>query len=329
MRVLVTGGGGFVGGAVCARLAERGDSVRSFQRSPRRALERLGVEQHLGDVRDADAVARAVADRDAVIHCAALAGVWGPARDYLAVNVTGTANVLAACRARGVGRLVHCSSPAVVHTGGDLEGADESLPYATRFLAPYPRSKALAERLVLGANGARLATVALRPHIVWGPGDPHFVPRLAEQARRGRLRRIGGATKLIDTVYVDNAAEAHLLALDRLAPGAPPAGRAYFVTQDDPRPVGETIDQLLWAAGAGPVTRELPEWAARPLAAALEYGARALGTGEPPLTRFLANQLTTAHWFDITAARRDLGYVPRVGTDEGLLRLRAALPTAR
>ncbi|KOU42744.1 NAD-dependent epimerase/dehydratase family protein [Streptomyces sp. WM6378] len=329
MRVLVTGGGGFLGGAVCAQLAARGDSVRSFQRHHQPALAELGVEQHLGDLRDADATARAVEDQDAVVHCAALAGTWGPARTYFAVNVTGTAHVLDACRSRGVGRLVHCSSPAVVHTGGDLEGADESLPYAARFLAPYPQSKALAERLVLGANSAHLATVALRPHIVWGPGDPHFVPRLAEQARRGRLRRIGAATKRIDTVYIDNAADAHLLALDRLAYGAPPAGRAYFITQDDPRPVGETIDQLLWAAGVGPVTRELPAWAARPLAAALEYGARALRTGEPPLTRFLANQLTTAHWFDITAARRDLGYEPRVTTDEGLRRLRAALHRAR
>jgi nucleoside-diphosphate-sugar epimerase len=329
MKVLVTGGGGFLGGAVCAQLAARGDSVRSFQRHRRPVLEELGVEQHLGDLRDPDATAQAVAGRDAVIHCAALAGTWGPARDYFDINVTGTAHIIAACRSGGVGRLVHCSSPAVVHTGGDLEGADESLPYATRFLAPYPHSKALAERLVLSTNSRRLATVALRPHLVWGPGDPHFVPRLAEQARRGRLRRIGRAMKRVDTVYVDNAAEAHLLALDRLAPGAPPAGRAYFITQGDPRPVGETIDQFLWAAGAGPVTRELPEWAARPLAAVLEYGARALRTGEPPLTRFLANQLTTAHWFDITAAGRDLGYVPRIGTDEGLLRLRAALHRTR
>ncbi|MCQ8770466.1 NAD-dependent epimerase/dehydratase family protein [Streptomyces telluris] len=324
MKVLVTGGGGFLGGAVCAQLVARGDTVRSLGRSPRRALARLGVEEHLGDLRDADAVAKAVDGRDAVIHCAAKAGVWGPARDYIGVNLTGTAHVVAACRAKGVGALVLSSSPAVVHDGADLEGADESLPYATRFLAPYPRSKALAEQLVLRADSADLATVALRPHIIWGPGDPHFLPRLAEQARRGRLRRIGKATKKIDTVYIDNAAEAHVLALDRLKPGAPAAGRAYFITQDDPRPVGETIDRLLGAAGVGPVTRELPAWACRALAAGLESGGRALGTGEPPLTRFLVNQLTTAHWFDITAAKRDLGYVPRVGTEEGLRRLRAA-----
>ncbi|MCC3769319.1 NAD-dependent epimerase/dehydratase family protein [Streptomyces sp. UNOC14_S4] len=322
MRVLVTGGGGFLGRAVCARLVARGDTVRSLGRVPRQALARLGVEEHLGDLRDADAVTKAVDGQDAVIHCAAKAGVWGPRTDYLTINVTGTANVLAACRAKGVGRLVHSSSPAVVHDRADLEGADESLPYATRFLAPYPHSKALAERLVLRADSPGLATVALRPHIIWGPGDPHFLPRLAEQARRGRLRRIGRATKKIDTVYIDNAAEAHILALDRLRPGAPPAGRAYFITQGDPRPVGEMVDLLLAAAGTGPVTRTLPAWACRALAAGLEYGGRVLGTGEPPLTRFLVNQLTTAHWFDITAATRDLGYVPRVGTEEGLRRLR-------
>jgi nucleoside-diphosphate-sugar epimerase len=257
-----------------------------------------------------------------VIHCAAKAGVSGPAREYLDINVTGTANVLAACRRHGVGALVYCSSPAVVHARTDLEGADESLPYASSFLSPYPHSKALAEQLVLRADCASLATTALRPHIIWGPGDPHFLPRLADRARRGRLRQVGAATKKIDTVYLDNAAEAHVLAVERLRPGAPPAGRPYFITQDDPRPVGEMIDLLLGAAGIPPLTKRVPTWAALGLAGALEYGARATRAGEPPLTRFLVNQLTTAHWFDISAARRDLGYFPRISIDDGLSRLR-------
>jgi nucleoside-diphosphate-sugar epimerase len=323
MRVLVTGGGGFLGQAVCAQLVRRGHTVRACQRGTYPELAALGVEQCAGDLRDPEAVARAAYQRDAVIHCAAKAGVWGPAGEYLDINLTGTANVVAACRRHGVGALVYCSSPAVVHQGKDLEGADESLPYAARFLSPYPLSKALAEQLVLRANSAGFATTALRPHVIWGPGDPHFLPRLADRARRGRLRQIGTATKKIDTVYLDNAAEAHVLAVERLRPGAPAAGSAYFITQGDPRPVGEMIDLLLGAVGVPPLTKRVPGWAARGLAAALEYGGRAVRAGEPPLTRFLVNQLTTAHWFDISAAKRDLGYFPRISIEEGLVRLRA------
>jgi 2-alkyl-3-oxoalkanoate reductase len=323
MRVLVTGGGGFLGRAVCEQLIQRGHTVRACQRGTHPALGALGVQECAADLRDCDAIAKAAYQQDAIVHCAAKAGAWGPAREYLDINVTGTANVLSACRRHGVGALVYCSSPAVVHDRTDLEGADESLPYATRFLSPYPYSKALAERLVLAADSADLATAALRPHIIWGPGDPHFLPRLADRARRGRLRRIGPATNKIDTVYLDNAAEAHVLAVERLRPGAPPAGRAYFITQDDPRPVGEMIDLLLGAAGIPPLTRQLPAWVARGLAVAAEHGGRAVHTGEPLLTRFLVNQLTTAHWFDISAAKRDLGYFPRISIDEGLRRLRA------
>ena len=213
-----------------------------LQRRPLPVPEALDVGQVSGDLRDPDAVAKAVDGHDAVVHCAAMAGVWGAARDYYDVNVTGTANVVTACRRAGTRILVHASSPAVVHDRADLDGVDESAPYASRFLAPYPRTKAVAERLVLDADSADLATVALRPHIIWGPGDPHFLPRLAEAARSGRLRRVGPAAKLIDTVYIDNAAEAHVLALERLerlGPGNPPAGRAYFITQDDPRTVDE------------------------------------------------------------------------------------------
>jgi 2-alkyl-3-oxoalkanoate reductase len=324
MRVLVTGGGGFLGRSVCRQLVERGHTVRAFQRGTYAALDRLGVEQCSGDLRDPDSVLKAADQQDAVIHCAAIAGAWGPARDYFDVNVTGTEHVLNACRRQGIGILVYSSSPAVVHAGADLDGVDESAPYAERFLAPYPHSKAVAERRVLDADCADLAAAALRPHVIWGPGDPHFLPRLAQRARRGRLRRIGPATKLIDTVYIDNAAEAHVQALERIRPGVPPAGRAYFISQGDPRPIGETIDALLAAAGVAPVSRSVPVWAARGLAVLLEYGGRALHTGEPPLTRFLVNQFTTAHWFDIGAARRDLGYVPRISMQEGLDRLRRA-----
>ena len=325
MKVLVTGGGGFLGEAVCRLLAARGDAVRSLQRRRSAALDALGVDQRLADIRDGEAVRRAVAGCDAVVHCAAKAGAYGPDREYREINVEGTRNVLAAC-AHADARLVHTSSPSVVHDGRDLNGVDESAPYAARFSAPYPRSKAAAERLVLSAAGTVPATV-LRPHLIWGPGDPHFLPGLL--ANRHRMWLIGTADKTIDTVYVDNAAEAHLLALDRLDADSPVRGRAYFITQGDPCTFAAWVNALLAAAGAPPLRRRVPARPAWLAAALLETACRLAATAglhaEPPLTRFLVEHASTAHWFDISAARRDLGYEPRVTTAEGMARLAAHL----
>jgi 2-alkyl-3-oxoalkanoate reductase len=322
VRILVTGASGFVGGAVAQRLAQAGHRVRTLSRRrhdpPGRAM--------LGDIRRPADVDAAVRGCDAVVHCAAKAGHWGPPREYHETNVVGTEHVIAACVRHGVSRLVFTSSPSVVHAGADLAGVDESTPYATSFPAPYPQTKAIAERLVLAANAAGLATVALRPHLVWGPADPHFLPRLIRRARQGRLRLIGAASWLVDTVYVDNAAEAHRLAVERLSAGSPPAGRAYFITQDDPRPIGETINGWLAAAGLPAESRHIPVRLARLVARSAELTYRVGRVrAEPPLTRFVVEQLTTAHWFDISAARRDLGYRPEVSTAEGLARLRAHL----
>ncbi|MCP3803288.1 NAD-dependent epimerase/dehydratase family protein [Allokutzneria sp. A3M-2-11 16] len=326
MRVLVTGGGGFLGAAVCASLTDAGHEVSSFARSTHTALASLGVLQFQGDLRDEQAVSGAVAGHEAVVHCAAKAGTWGPEREFYETNVLGTRNVISACREHGVRRLVHTSSPSVVHCGEDLDGVDESAPYATRFSSAYPRTKAEAERTVLGANSPELATVALRPHLIWGPGDPHFVPRVMAAAKAGRLRLLGAADKRIDTVYVDNAAEAHLLALERLQPGSPIAGRAYFITQDNPQSTEDTLAALLWAVGLPPETRRVPRGLAKGAASALEFAYRALRVrAEPPLTRLVIDHLGTAHWFDISAARRDLAYFPRVSSTRGLLRLRASL----
>jgi nucleoside-diphosphate-sugar epimerase len=179
---------------------------------------------------------------------------------------------------------------------------------------------------VRDANDASLATVSLRPHLIWGPGDNHLLPRLVARARAGQLRRIGSRANLVDTVYVDNAAEAHLQAADRLHPGAPIAGRVYFISQGEPRPLWDMVNALLEAAGAPPVTRAVPVGLALALAWGFEHGHGLLRrTGEPRLTRFVVHELATAHWFDLTAARRDLGYAPRISTDQGLALLRAAL----
>jgi nucleoside-diphosphate-sugar epimerase len=330
MKVLVTGGGGFLGQAICRQLVARGHQVRSMSRQRYPALDALGVEQRSGDIASLDLVVEAASGVDAVVHSAGRVGTWGRLEDYYETNVRGSDNVLAACELNEIDRLVFTSSPSVVHNGADLEGVDESIPYATRFSSPYARTKALAERHILAANGAQLATVALRPHFVWGPGDPNLLPRVLARARRGQLRLIGDAPKKIDTVYVDNAAEAHVLALDRLSVGAPIAGKAYFISQGEPVTHEALISSWLKADGFPPETRRMPLGVARLLAAAMETTYSLLRIRrEPPLTRFMVEQLSTAHWFNIDAARRDLGYAPRVSMAEGLARLSQHLARER
>lgn len=322
MNALVTGGGGFLGTALVHRLRQRGDHVHSLSRGRYPELDALGVTQHRGDIADPLAVSRAAAGCDVIFHVAARAGVGGRYRDYHRANVLGTANVLTACRHHGITRLVYTSSPSVIFNGRDVAGVNESVPYPPHYEAAYPQTKAIAERLVLHANGPTLATVALRPHLIWGPGDNHLIPRILARVRAGRLRRIGTQSKLIDSVYIDNATEAHLLAADRLAPGSPIAGKAYFITQGEPVPLWDLVNRILHAAALGPVTRSVPAGLAYSTGWLLEmvYGIF-WPRDEPPMTRFVARELATAHWFDIRAARRDLGYEPKVSLDEGLHRL--------
>jgi len=322
VKALVTGGGGFLGGALVRALLDRGDDVVSLARGDYPALRALGAETVRADLADPSAVRTAAGGCDVVFHVAAKAGIWGPAAEFERSNVEGTRSVLAACRDAGITRLVHTSTPSVVHGGGDIEGGDESLPYAIRFSSDYPRTKAIAERAVLGAADDRLATVALRPHLVWGPGDTQLVPRILSRARAGRLRFVGGGDALIDTTYIDDAVHAHLCAADRLAPGATCSGRPYFVSSGAPRPVRTVVNAILAAGGLPPETRSAPLTLAEAAGGACELVWRLLRRDDdPPMTRFLARQLATAHWFDIGAARRDLGYAPQVGLDEGFRRL--------
>lgn len=324
MKALVTGGGGFLGRAICERLRARGDEVRSLARGDYPELAQLGIETRRGDVEDAATVRGAARGVDVVFHVAAKAGIWGSYESYHGPNVRGTENVLEACRAEGVRRLVHTSSPSVVFSGTDIEGADERLPYPEHFHAPYPATKAQAEKAVLAANGPNLATVALRPHLIWGPRDPHLVPRIVAKARAGQLRKIGKGANKVDSVYVDNAALAHVLAADKLAPGSPVAGKAYFVSNGEPRVLWDLVNGILAAAGVPPVTRSVPLGVARVLGTGFELAHKAFGlSGEPRLTRFVVEELATSHWFDIGAAKRDLGYAPEVTIDEGLEKLRA------
>ena len=326
MRVLVTGGNGFLGQAIVRQLLARGDSVRSLQRSATPELEGLGVECIRGDVAEPTIVERAAKGCEAVFHVAAKAGVWGRYDDYHRANVLGTQNVIASCQSQGIGKLIYTSSPSVVFNGRDEDGIDESVSYPSRYLAHYPLTKAIAERLVMSANGPQLATVSLRPHLIWGPGDNHLVPRLIQRARSGQLRQVGNGKNLVDTTYVDNAADAHLLAAERLEIGSAAAGKAYFISNGEPQPLWDLITRLLACADVAPITRGISAATAYSIGGVLEaIYTLTRRQDEPRMTRFVALQLSTAHWFRLDAARRDLGYVPRVNIEEGLRRLTESL----
>jgi nucleoside-diphosphate-sugar epimerase len=333
MHALVTGGGGFLGGYIVEALLARGDRVRSFGRGEYPQLRARGVEVLRGDIRDNDALSHACAGVDCVFHAAALPGIGMDREAYRTVNQVGTELLLANCRRHGVRRFVYTSSPSVVFAGRDQCGVNESAPYDFGWMranrAYYSESKACAEQAVLAANSERLRTCALRPHLIWGPGDTHLVPRLIRRARAGRLRRVGNGTNLVDITYVENAAEAHLLAADALAAdseqaggASPPAGKVYFISQGEPVNCWQWIDDVLALAQLPPVKKSMSLKTASRIGAACEIAYRlSPRTSEPPMTRFLAAQLATSHWFDISAARRDLGYTPRVSTREGMRRL--------
>ncbi len=318
---LVTGGGGFLGSHLVRALLGRGDTVRVLARGAYPELAGAGATVIEGDVRDAAAVARACLGADVVFHTAAKAGGWGDPREFEAVNVTGTEHVIDACRAGGVPVLVHTSSPSVVHADRDIAGADETLPYARTFTAHYPRTKALAEMRVLAAASATLRTVALRPHFIWGPGDRHLLPRLVARANAGRLRQIGSRDVLTDTIHVDSCVDAHLRAASALAAaaGTRASGRAFFVSDDAPIGVWTMARRMLAAVGAPPVGPPVPVALAYAVASALE-GAHVLFrlSSEPLLTRFAVSELSHVQWFDIGAAKRDLGYSPQISIEDGL-----------
>ena len=326
INVLVTGAGGFLGRHVTQLHCERGDQVRSFSRSRYPFLDQLGVEQVQGDLRDAAAVADACQGMDLVQHVAGVAGIWGRWRDFHGINVLGTGHVLKGCRIHAVEKLVFTSSPSVTFDGRDQEGLDESAPYSRRWLCHYPRSKAMAEKMVLDANGGELATCALRPHLIWGPHDNHLLPRLIRRASEGRLRRIGRGENLIDMGYVENAAHAQLQAADRLSAASPVAGSTYWITQGETVNCWEWINRLLDCANLPAVKKSMPAQLAWLVGFCMEATYRALSLpGEPAMTRFLASQLSSSHYFNVERARNDLGYLPRVSTEQGLERLRQYL----
>ncbi len=316
MRVLVTGASGLLGGAVAAEIARRGHDVTTFQRRPSGVP---GVTDVLGSVTEPRDVERAVEGHDAVVHLAAKVSLAGDPADFALVNVGGTHALLRASKSAGVSRFVFVSSPSVAHTGTSITGDDASPADPAHARGEYARTKAEAELLALAADDERMPVVAVRPHLVWGPGDTQLVARIVDRARSGRLPLLGHGAALIDSIYLDNAATGIAAALER----APEVhGNAYVLTNGEPRPVAELLAGICRAAGVTPPEWRVPAGLARAAGGAVEAAWRiAPGEDEPPMTRFLAEQLSTAHWFDQRRTRADLQWQPEISLDEGLRRL--------
>lgn len=327
-RALVTGGGGFVGQSLVRALLAQHDDVISFQRNDCPALAKAGARIFRGDLTQREDISRACEDVEVVYHVAARTGFAGSLDAFRAVNVDGTQNVIDACLAHNVPRLVYCSSPSVTLDGHDHHMADESVGYASNFLAHYPRTKAEGEQLVLAANGQSsqdgqaLFTVALRPHLIFGPHDEHLMPRLISRAKKGRLRIIGDGNNEVDWTFVDNVAHAHICAAEALQKSdSPAAGKPYFITNGEPVNAWSFFNDILEKLGLPPLQRKVPLAVAQRLGRLFDFTWRTFGLrGEPPLTEFAAVQVATTHTYSIDNARRELGYVPTITMQDAVER---------
>jgi nucleoside-diphosphate-sugar epimerase len=319
MKALVTGGGGYLGGAIVRALIKRGDKVSSLQRSEYPELTSLGVKIFKGDMTDPETVIKASQGNDVIFHVAGMTGVWGDYQDYYHTNVTGTKSVIDACLKNGITKLIYTSSPSVIFNGNHEENVDESFPYPDKYFNHYQRTKSTAEQIILAANNSELATVALRPHLIWGPNDPHLVQRIITRAGKGMLRLVKGNQNLVDTTYIENAAQAHTCAADHLDIGSSCAGKAYFITNGEPKPMSYIINNILLAHGMNKITKTIPANILFAVGALSEWVYTLLNiTREPMMTRFIARQLSCAHWYNIDAAKNDLGYEPHISISEGM-----------
>lgn len=318
-KIVITGGGGFVGKAIVTMALAQDIECTVVGRNRYPEVEALGANCISGDIRDVDFLDEAFRDVDTVFHAAALAGIWGPWSDYYSINVVGTENVLAACRKNSIPRLVYTSTPSVVFNRDDIKGGDECLPYPEMFLCNYAKSKVMAERMVLAAQSEELSVCALRPHLVWGPGDPHLIPRLLQKGKNRELKRVGDGNNLVDISYIDNVAHAHILAARSLETDKRAAGKTYFVSQGTPVKLWDWINDLFSKIGIEPITQTVPFPVAYCAGAMLEVAHNVfMKNKEPRMTRFLAEQLAKSHYFSCSAIEQDLGYVPIVSTEEGM-----------
>lgn len=320
-NVLVTGGGGFLGKAIVKKLLVQKARVTSFSRGFYPELEKLGVAQIQGDIADEKAVLRASRGMGIVFHTAAKPDLWGPFEAFFKANVVGTRNVIKACFENKIDRLIYTSSPSVVFHSGDMENADESVGYPDHYLAAYPRTKAMAEKEVIKASKNGLKTMILRPHLIWGPEDNHIVPGIIKRAKS--LKKIGRKDDLVDTIYIDNAADAHILSAQKLVENPQLSGNIYFISQDEPMSKWDMANAFLEAAGLEPIKGHVSARTAYIAGAFFETLYRVFRIRkEPPMTRFAAKELATSHWFNISRAKKDLGYRPAVSTRQGLENLK-------
>jgi len=323
MRILVTGGGGFLGSHIIKELLKNPSYiVTNFSRHSYPDLEDIGVPTIRGDLKKKEDVDRALDQGfDAIFHVAALPGVWGKYEEYYGINYLGTKYLVEGAKERGILRFVYTSTPSVVFNKDDLLGVGEEQPYATEFLNAYTETKTMAEKLVLGLNdGSTFLTCALRPHLIWGPGDPHLFPRVIQKGKQGKLRIVGDGENLVDIIYVENAALAHVQAFEHLKPGSKVCGEAYFVGQERPVKLWDFINQVLGFVKVEPVMSSINVTSAYRLGWALEKAYKFLGIQkpEPPMTRFVALNLGKSHYFSHDKAKRDFGYVPKISIEEGL-----------
>jgi len=324
MKAMVTGGAGFLGSHLVERLKKDGHFVRAVDLpgADFSGLQKQGVEIISGDLRDAGLVDRACAGMELVFHVAALASPWAPRELFWSINVTATDNVISACKMNRVRRLVHVSSPSAVFDGKEHFMADESLPYPKKFLSHYSETKAVSEQHVLAANGPDLETVVIRPHAIWGPGDRHLLPRVIARAKAGKMFQVGDGENLVSNLYVENAVDALLLAAGAKAA----AGKAYFITDAEPVKIWELVRRILSELGVPGPRGVIPFWAAYSLAAVQELVWKLFQLeGEPNITRYTVSELAKNHTYSIEAAKKDLGYVPRVSAQEGLAKTLAWL----
>ena len=321
-RVLVTGGGGFLGTAVVKQLLEVGCTVKVAGRNSYDHLVRLGVTCLVGDIGDKMFTEEACRNVDTVFHVAAKAGIWGSSREFARANLDGTVNIVNGCRKNDVGCLVHTSTPSVVFNGNSIEGGNESLPYADTFLCDYARTKAAAEQYVLENSGDQLRVCALRPHLIWGPGDPHLIPRLIDRGRKGSLKIVGDGRNRVDITFVDNGARAHLLAAKSLHQSSSISGRVYFIGQERPVYLWDWINDLYRELGITRVERKVPKVTAYMIGWCLEKMHRLAGLKkEPAMTRFMALQRACSHFFSHERAKEDFGYEPLITIEQGKARL--------
>ncbi|MCJ7820008.1 MAG: NAD-dependent epimerase/dehydratase family protein [Bacteroidales bacterium] len=325
MKILVTGGGGFIGLALVRRLVEEGHDVRSFSRKEYPEHKQLGVKSICGDLADFEDTVEACRGMEVVFHVAGKVSVWGSYSEFYRSNVLGTQNMIRSSLQQGVRTFIFTSSASVIFGGDHLEGVDESHPYPESPLSNYASTKAQAEQVVLNANSEQLRTISLRPHIVWGPGDTQLTPKIIERARSGKLRRPGKKDYLIDITYIDNFIDAQLLALKKMGESREVCGRAFFITNGEPIKTWEFITATIESAGIQVVHKSLPRSVALFAAWLMELFYRISGKNEEPMiTRFIVKELSTHHWFNISAAKNELGYSCRVHFREGMERISSA-----